>query len=219
MAISKVVITSLSEMANFIEESSFFASVVYDDTAGSLACKDTDNNIIFVVQVNPNITNWTAYADASNYITEEMSGAASVSCTAYSTAKGLIFMNGTNGNGAACVISKTNNNEYCVLLPASDKYLVMTTARVASVPQKVIAWGDVAPFTPTVTAGFTLLNNAAPVENQTVLLPIATHNEYGKPSFFADAFFLPISQFRSECVMTIDGIKYVTDGFVCLRDE
>lgn len=224
MAITKAVITAYAEMAQFIEDSGLFDSVVYDASGdGSITCKDADDNTVFaIIGIDAGVAQWYGYADASNGVYEQISG--SVRCTAYSTAKGLMFVNPGSHNGAPCIVSKTNNDAYCVLLPTDNKG-TWSSGVYHAMNQKAIAWGDVAPFTNLVNSGVVITgvqSNYYPVfetANQTVFLPIVTHSTYGTPSYFADAFFLPISQFRSETVFSIDGVKYVTDGFACLRDE
>lgn len=222
MAITKQIITTFAEMAQFIEDSGFFDSVVYDASGdGSITCKDADNNTVFaIIGVDAGAAQWYGYADASNSVYEQIGG--SVRCTAYSTAKGLMFVNPGSHNGAPCIVSKTNNGAYCVLLPTDNKGTWASSVLHAS-NQKAIAWGDVAPFTNLVNSGVVITGQSSDIPtmetaNQTVFLPIATHSAYGTPSYFADAFFLPISQYRSETVFTADGVKYVTDGFACLKD-
>ena len=219
MAITKQIITTYAEMAQFLDDSGFFDSVVYDsEDTGSIACKDEDGNTVFAIVPQGTAARWYGYADASNGVYEQIAG---VACTAYSTAKGLLFVNTGAGNGAACVVSKTNNGAYCVLLPAD--YKIAGQSNYANAKQKVIAWGDAAPFDRTVVSGVAFSSvsgwTCTPyVWNQTVFSPIPTQSAYGTPSCFADAFFLPISQFRSETVFTVGQVKYVTDGFVALKD-
>lgn len=223
MAITKKLITTYAEMAQFIEDSGFFDSVEDDTSTNTIKCKDADDNIVFAIKDLVSAAQWYGYADANNSISEQVGG---VYCTAYSTAKGLMFVNGyasDSQRGAACVVSKTNNGAYCVLLPKDAKSAYGGSIHKA-IDQQAIAWGDSAPFTNTVNSGVVVTghNGSDPITetaNQTVTLPIATHSAYGTPSYFADAFFLPISQFRSETVFEIDNVKYVTDGWVCLRDE
>lgn len=222
MAITKQIITTFAEMAQFIEDSGFFDSVVYDDTGyGLITCKDEDDNTVFAIEGLSSAAKWYGYADASNGVYEQIAG---VACTAYSTSKGLMFMHTGSHDGAPCIVSKTNNVAYCVLLPTDNKATWDSGVYFMATDQKAIAWGDVAPLTNLVNSGVVVTgqnNSVAVMEtaNQTIFSPIATHSAYGTPSYFADAFFLPISQFRSETVFTVDGVKYVTDGFVCLRDE
>lgn len=223
MAITKAVITTYAEMAQFLEESGFFDSVEDDTSTNTIKCKDADDNIVFAIQDLSSAAKWYGYADANNSVYEQVGGFV---CTAYSTAKGLLFINGYSSNdqrGAACIVSKTNNGAYCVLLPKDNKCTWGGTITKA-VDQQAIAWGDSAPYTNLVNPGIvTPSNNSGNVvtetANQTVFLPIGTHSAYGTPSYFADAFFLPISQYRSETVFTADGVKYITDGFACLKDE
>lgn len=223
MAITKKVISTYSEMAQFLEDSGFFDSVEDDTSTNTIKCKDADNNIVFAIQDLSSAAKWYGYADASHSVYEQVGG---VYCTAYSTAKGLLFINGYSSSdqrGAACIVSKTNNGAYCVLLPKDNKCTWGGTITKA-VDQQAIAWGDSAPYTNLVNPGIVTPSNnegyvVTETANQTIFLPIATHSAYGTPSFFADAFFLPISQYRIECVFEIDGVYYVTDGFVALRDE
>ena len=228
MAISKSIIGSMSAMAEFLDDSGFFDDVVFDETGGTgyekISCKDADNNIVFEIEnMGSNAAKWSGFAGYSASVYEQVGG---VTCTAWSTAKGLMFTNGyssSDHNGAACIVSKTNNDAYCVLLPKDNKAEWASTVYKA-IDQKAIAWGDVSPLTNLVNSGVVVTgqSNYVPITetaNQTIFLPIATHSDYGAPSYFADAFFLPISQFRSETVFEIDDVKYVTDGFVCLRDE
>jgi hypothetical protein len=221
MAIAKKIITTYAEMAQFIEDSGFFDTVELDETGnGSVTCKDADGNTVFaIIGVGTNAAKWYGYADASNSVYEQIYG---VGCTAYSTANGLMFMHPGQYDGAPCIVSKTNNGAYCVLIPTDSK-VAWNVNLFKATNQKAIAWGDVAPFTNMVNSGVVVTgqsNNIPIMEtaNQTVFSPIATHNPYGTPSFFADAYFLPISQYRSECVFSVDGVKYVTDGFACLKD-
>ena len=223
MAISKKAITTYAEMFDFLDESGFFDTVEDDTSTNTIKCKDADGNTVFAIKDLGSAAQWYGYADASNSDYEQVGG---VYCTAYSTAKGLLFVNGYSSGssvGAACVVSKTNNGAYCVLLPKDTKSAYGGSIHKA-IDQKAIAWGDTAPFTNLVNSGVvvTAHNSNVPVTetaNQTIFLPIATHSAYGTPSFFADAFFMPISQYRIECVFEIDGVYYVTDGFVALRDE
>lgn len=228
MAISKRAITTVAEMKQFIEDSGFFDTVTLDMTGGTnyekIVCSDADSNTVFMIEnLGGSAAKWYGYADATNSVYEQVGG---VYCTAYSTAKGLLFINGYSSSdqrGAACVVSKTNNGAYCVLLPKDNKCTWGGTITKA-VDQQAIAWGDSAPYTNLVNPGIvTPSNNSGYVvtetANQTIFLPIATHSAYGTPSFFADTFFMPISQYRIECVFEIDGVYYVTDGFVALRDE
>lgn len=221
MAITKAIITSPAEMAQFIEDSGFFDTVVLDSSGnGSVTCKDEDGNTVFaVIGVGSAAAKWYGYADASNSVYEQISGFA---CTAYSTAKGLMFVNPGSHKGAPCIVSKTNNGAYCVLLPTDNKGTWASSVYHAQ-SQKAIAWGDVAPFTNLVNSGVVITGQSNDIPtmetaNQTVFLPIATHSAYGTPSYFADAFFLPISQYRNETAFTADGVKYITDGFACLKD-
>lgn len=227
MAITKAVITTYAEMAQFIEDSGFFDSVVYDESGGggygSITCADEDGNTIFELRSVSSVElQWYGYADSSNSVYEQ-TDTNGISCTAYSTACGLMFMHAGHYDGAPCIVSKTNNGAYCVLLPTNNKGTWSSNVYHA-VNQKAIAWGDTTPFTNLVNSGAVITGQSNDIPtmetaNQTVFLPIVTHNTYGTPSYFADAFFLPISQFRSETVFSIDGVKYVTDGFACLRDE
>ena len=214
-------------MAQFIEDSGFFDTVELDETGGTgyekIYCKDADDNTVFaIIGVGSAAAKWYGYADAVNGVYEQVGG---VYCTAYSTAKGLMFINGYavgSQRGAACVVSKTNNGAYCVLLPKDTKSAYGGSIHKA-IDQQAIAWGDSAPFTNTVNSGVVVTghNGSDPVvetANQTIKLPIGTHSAYGTPSYFADAFFLPISQYRSETAFTVEGVKYVTDGFACLKD-
>lgn len=221
MAITKQIITTFAEMAQFIEGSGFFDTVVLDSSGnGSVTCKDEDGNTVFaVIGVGSAAAKWYGYADASNSVYEQIAG---VACTAYSTAKGLMFMHTGSHDGAPCIVSKTNNGAYCVLLPTDNKGTWASSVYHAQ-SQKAIAWGDVAPFTNLVNSGVVITGQSSDIPtmetaNQTVFLPIATHSAYGTPSYFADAFFLPISQYRNETAFTADGVKYITDGFACLKD-
>ena len=139
MAITKQIITTFAEMAQFIEDSGFFDSVVYDDSGyGLITCKDADDNTVFAIEGLSSAAKWYGYADASNSVYEQVGG---VYCTAYSTAKGLMFVNGYSSGaqyGAACIVSKTNNGAYCVLLPKDLKYEFNSTTYKA-IDQKAIA--------------------------------------------------------------------------------
>lgn len=223
MAITKKLITTYAEMVDFLDDSGFFASVEDDTNTNTIKCLDAGDNIVFAIQNLSSAARWYGYADANTSASEQVGG---FYCTAYSTAKGLMFVNGyaaSSHRGAACIVSKTNNGAYCVLLPKDNKSAYGSSTHKA-IDQQAIAWGDTAPFTNLVNSGVVVTghNGSDPITetaNQTIFLPIATHSDYGTPSYFADAFFLPISQFRSETVFEIDDVKYVTDGFVCLRDE
>lgn len=223
MAITKKLITSYDEMVDFLDDSGFFASVEDDTTTSTIKCKDADGNVVFAIKHMGSAAQWYGYADATNSVYEQVGG---VYCTACSTAKGLMFVNGYSSSsqrGAACVVSKTNNGAYCVLLPKDTKSAYGGSIHKA-IDQQAIAWGDAAPFTNLVNSGVVVTGHNASdpfteTANQTIFLPIATHSAYGTPSYFADAYFLPISQYRSETVFSVDGVKYVTDGWVCLRDE
>lgn len=223
MAITKKLITTYAEMAQFLEDSGFFDSVEDDTSTNTIKCKDADDNIVFAIQNLGSAATWYGYANANTSASEQVGG---FYCTAYSTAKGLMFINGYSSSsqrGAACVVSKTNNGAYCVLLPKDTKSAYGGSIHKA-IDQRAIAWGDAAPFTNLVNSGVVVTRHdgkdpITETANQTITLPIATHSAYGTPSYFADAYFLPISQYRSETVFSVDGVKYVTDGFACLRDE
>lgn len=228
MAISKSIIGSMSDMAEFLDTSGFFDDVVFDETGGTgyekISCKDADNNIVFEIEnMGSSAAKWSGFARYETSVYEQVGG---ITCTAWSTANGVMFTNGYSSSshkGAACIVSKTNNGAYCVLLPKDNK-CTWGPPITKAIDQQAIAWGDSAPYTNLVNPGIVTPSNiegnvVTQTANQTIFLPIATHSDYGTPSYFADAFFLPISQFRSETVFEIDDVKYVTDGFVCLRDE
>lgn len=210
MAITKQNITTLAELAAFIDDSGFFDSVTF--ASSIISCYDADANLILKID-GSGYGNIRAYADDTNYNECGFSGGNNwFKCTAYSTEKGIMLAGVNNGFGSSLVASKTNNGKYGVLLPNPYRISdgILTT-------QYAIAWGDSAPFTGVVFCG---APNPTQTDNQTIFMPIATHAALGEKSYFADAFFLPVSQYRIECVFSDEnGVKHVTDGFVCLRDE
>lgn len=209
MAITKQKITSLAELYAFIYDSGFFASTEYN--SGYISCYDEDGNLILKIDGSA-YGNIKAYADATHYNEYAFVGGDWAKCTAYSTSKGILLASMANGNGASLIASKTNNGNYAVLLP--NRLRISDGVLTA---QQAIAWGDAEPFTGVVFCG---APNATQTDNQTIFLQIATHSAFGHKSYFADAFFMPVSEYRIECVFTDEnGVKYVTDGFVCLRDN
>jgi hypothetical protein len=208
MAITKQVITTGEELASFITNSGFFGEVTFRNDI--ISCYDGDENLILVFSLSNKTIR--AYADSTNSEYVTMTSDNWYRCTAYKTAKGFMLSRMNNGNGFSLIASKTNNDKYAVLLPTisrfSDDYVV---------PQYVVAWGDSPPVSGRVSCGAA---TSTQLDNQTLFMPIATHAALGQKSYFADAFFMPVSQYRVECVFTDEnGVKYVTDGFVCLRDE
>lgn len=208
MAITKQVITTFAELASFITNSGFFGEVTFNGDV--ISCYDGDENLILVF----NLSNSTirAYADSTNSEYVTMASGNWYRCTAYKTAKGFMLSRMNDGNGFSLIASKTNNDKYAVLLPSTNRF-----SSDYVVPQYVVAWGDSPPVSGRVSCGAA---TSTQLDNQTLFMPIATHAALGEKSYFADAFFLPVSQYRVECVFTDEnGVKYVTDGFACLRDE
>lgn len=213
MAITKQAISTLAELAAFIDDSGFFDSVTFGSD-NIISCYDADGNLILRID-GSTYGEVRAYADAENYNIMGFSDTSSrnwFKCTAYCTEKGIMLARMMNGSGSSLVASKTNNGKYAVLLPNAAR-----TSGNTPTTQQAIAWGDSAPFTGVVICG---APNSTQTDNQTQFMKIMTHAALGQKSYFADAFFLPVSQYRIECVFSDEnGVKYVTDGFVCLRDE
>ena len=214
MAITKSVITSGSEMKAFLEASGFFGSVTIDGLT-NISCYDEDSNKVFGTSNYG--ANWEAYADTNNYKRISNLG---WSCTGYSTSKGILLIP-DGDNKLPCIISKTNNGAYCTLLPGTGIAYVNTNNVCTTDVQFAVGWGDVSPFYENVYSGVAASPGTKAglvVSNQTILCPIPTRGGYGEPSYFADAYFMPVSQYRTEGVIDINGVKYVTDGIACLRD-
>lgn len=210
MAITKTAINySSTAIQTFLQGCApdFFASV--EISGSDILCKDSDGNTVYkcTPSTSGDTGNWGhyGYADASNSVSVT-TGYLGVK-TAYKTVKGIMLI---CNNSAAVIISKTNNDEFCVLIPDPSQAAATALAN----PYQVVAWGDETPLTDTVNSGY----NSA-VWNQTVFCPITTHATFGEPSYFADAFFTPISQYRTESIIIIEGVYYITNGYVALRDE
>lgn len=197
----------------------FFASVEYtdpEDNTTAILCKDSDGNTVLSMQQHylsgTKVGGQSiGYADASNSVTQ--SGYGHLFTNAYRTKYGALFTGSGNQAGCSVIIAKTNNGNIGFYLGATN----FTTNADASWSGNTGAWGDEVPITQMFS--FMCSDQATGTANQTILCPIPTHCALGETSVLDGAYCIPWAQYRTEGVITINGVDYATNGYIALMDE
>lgn len=127
----------------------------------------------------------------------------------------------TNTDGGVIIIAKTNKDNLAVVCKEAGAY-----QHLCAVNAHVWAENDAIPdnndirFTFMPDSDSTHTNTRSGEIFQTVLCPIATHREDGTVSYLRGVYALPWAQYRGkQGVLTLNGKRYVTNGYYALIDE
>jgi hypothetical protein len=179
---------------------------------GGIVIKDSDNNVI----VNSNtINSWIGivafYNEGSSYVgnytyIDPTSSGHNIVYDIYSCSNGLLIKLHDIGENADTskfqwvLITKTNN----------DKIAIVVNSNNASYNNPVCCIYD-QPSAQTCT----YTSNSA---NSTSLTNFVGKGSIGVDSSCQYAFFMPLYQYNSIGILTLDGIDYITNGYWCIQE-
>lgn len=139
--------------------------------------------------------------------------------TGYMTSKGFMLITRC---GLAIIFAKTNNDKFVLITPDASNY-----DRAYNAFGYFASYYAVAADADTVKpANATQLTFSAPVpynatskptSEQTTLCQITTHRT-DVASYASGVYCMPMSQHRTEGIITIGGTEYVTNGYFALQD-
>lgn len=177
-----------------------------------ITIKDSDNNVI----VNSNtISSWmglvafynygSSYAGNYTYIDPTSSGH-NVVYDIYSCSNGLLIKLHDIGENADrtkfqwALITKTNNDKIAIVVNSND----------ASFNNPVCCIYD--------QSSAQTCTYTSNIANSTSLTNFVGKSSIGVDSSCQYAFFMPLYQYNSVGILTLDGIDYITNGYWCIQD-
>lgn len=198
------------KLREFLEDSGFFGSVLYDSGTDTVTMKDNDNNILATFGDNT----FTAYVDATHSASRKFVNSTGYGIhTAYKCGNGILlkfsgFSAGYLGYQTHILITPTNNNKLCFVFSNSNAQGTYTDY----INFYIVAWGDSVDITAR-TMGYN--NNA-----QTLMIPFLTNANVGNTSYTPDAFYLLYAQYYSMGygIITLNNTNYLTNGYWAIRD-
>ena len=179
----------------------------------SIVLKDSNNNTLLASSTAD--SPWTGfiayYNNGSNYrgndeYIDPTSSGHDVVYDIYACSNGLLIKLhdiGSNGDTSKfqwAIITKTNNDKIAVIVNNND----------ASYNNPVCCIYDQSS-----TQACTYTSNSA---NSTSLTNFVGKGSIGVDSSCQYAFFMPLYQYNSVGILTLDGIDYITNGYWCIQD-
>lgn len=209
--ITRTEVSSLSDIATALGAlvPDFFASATYDSKNNKVIIKDADENTIFEIGSQMNLTK--AYRSASSAL-------APVAGSPMLTTPKYFYNMGANGaalafqTGQFIAIAKAANGKTAFVYPSLASTLRFDLIYSA-------CWGDDTAFTGQYSIADTV---DATTGNNCLFVPVPLFGSYQTPNNVPKVFFMPVAQTNMRGILqevTSDSGTYVTNGYVAMIYE
>lgn len=222
MAITKTLINNdPAALASFLQRlvPEYFSTVEYDDTNGILSIYDADDNLLFtfsgLLLDLSTALEVRSYADDQNYVSKTYGLTSSnhaVITYGWTAKYGALIgvkYNPSSDTAGGVLITKTNNGKTAFVI--TDRLDYSTVKFGTTFP---VAWGDVAPITK--------FEFAVNEKNQTEIAAFPTNSAVETVSYTPNAGCIIAGSNYSMAdggIITVDGTKYLTNGYWAIEDE